>query len=294
MNEFQQKIYKYLKSTLSKSITEGDLDIFVKLISYIFGDLYERAKKLPWEIDVDNVDEEYLRSLSSIIGYKWNNSLTADQQRESIKIYLLIRKYRGTKFGLMNLIRVFGQEATTYYSTADLRGIEIVEYDEHIPEQSEPNMYPGDIKIRIPELSQILRDAMSDTQPIGTRITFVYYIFLGMFHMNIVPGVWYKINKHIRPTWVERSNIIETYGDYGLDESKGEMRLGLNTILGRLYEWQITHRTRAGEILASSQILTYHKDAWTDGWILAEPGLTNYRGFIEEDGVVEEDKVLYE
>lgn len=164
MNEFQQKIYDYLKTTLSHTLTEGDLDVFVKLISHIFGDLYERTEKLPWQIDVDNVDEEYLKSLSSIIGYKWNKSLTADQQRESIKIYLLIRKYRGTKFGLMNLIRVFGQDAISYYSSADLRGITIVEYNPNIPEQSEPNMYPGDIKIRIPELSSILRDALSDTQ----------------------------------------------------------------------------------------------------------------------------------
>lgn len=294
MNEFEQKIYDYLKNTSSDVISEGDMDIFIKLIALVFGALYERTKKLPWQIDVDHVDEEYLKSLSSLIGYPWSDKLTAEQQRESIKLYLLIRKYRGTKFGLLNLIRVFGQSTETYYSNSDLRGIEVVEYNANIPLQSEPNMYPGDIKVKIPELSTILRDALADTQLAGTRITFVYCVFLGLYHLDMKPGIWYKINKHILPTYNERSNIIETYGDYGLDESKGEMRQGINTILGRLWAWQITHRTKGGEISASSQILTYHKDPWTDGFFLAEPGLTNYRGFVEEDGTIETEKVIYE
>lgn len=293
MSEFEQKIYNYLKSTLADVVTEGDLDIFVKLISLVFGALYERTKKLPWQIDVDHVDEDYLKSLSSLIGYPWSNKLTAEQQRESIKLYLLIRKYRGTKFGLMNLIRVFGQSTETYYSNSDLRGLEIVEYNEHIPLQSEPNMYPGDIKIKIPELSNILRDAMEDTQLAGTRIIFVYCIFLGVYHLHIKPGVWYNIRKDMEPVWTERSNIIKGYGDYGLDESRGEQKQGINSLLGRLWQWQITHRTKAGELLASTQILTYAKDPWTNGFFLNTPGLQNYRGFIEETPTIEEEKVIY-
>ena len=146
LTTFRQDIYDYLKQTLSGVITDGDMDIFITLICYIFGDLYERSSRLPWEIDVDYVDDEYLPSLASLIGYPWNNGLTADQQRESIKMYLLIRRYRGTKFGLLNLIRVFGQDVESFYSTSDLRGVELVEYNPNIIKQREPYMYPRGYK----------------------------------------------------------------------------------------------------------------------------------------------------
>lgn len=141
-SDFRKDIYEYLIQTLSGVITDGDMDIFITLICYIFGDLYERSSKLPWEIDVDKVDDEYLPSLASLIGYPWNVGLTADQQRESIKMYLLIRRYRGTRFGLLNLIRVFGQDVERFYSSSDLRGVELVEYNPNIVKQKEPYMYP--------------------------------------------------------------------------------------------------------------------------------------------------------
>lgn len=146
---FRQDIYDYLTQTLSGVITDGDMDIFVTLICYIFGDLYERSSKLPWEIDVDKADDEFLPNLASLIGYPWNNGLTADQQRESIKLYLLIRRYRGTRFGLLNLIRVFGQDVEKFYSSSDLRGVEIVEYNPNITKQKEPYMYPRRYKDKV-------------------------------------------------------------------------------------------------------------------------------------------------
>ena len=115
--EYRQKIYNYLKSTLSMVITEDDLNIIVELIAMLFGDLYMRANVLPWEINVDRCPDEHLQALSSIIGYRWNKGLTADQQRESIKLFCLIRRWRGTNFGLANLIRVFGQDVNSFYSS---------------------------------------------------------------------------------------------------------------------------------------------------------------------------------
>lgn len=56
---------------------------------------------------------------------------------------------------------------------------------------------------------------------------------------------------------------------------------------------QITHRIIRGKPLASCQILTYYKERWNDGFILNVPGLTNYRGFIEPEPLLQEDHVLY-
>ena len=121
--EFRVQIYDYLKQTMSAVLTEGDLDVIIRLITEIFGDLYMRTGKLPWQIDADRCPEEDLEALGSLIGYRWNPNLKAEQQRVGIDMYCLIRRNRGTKFGLENLIRVFGQTLKEFYSSSDIRGV---------------------------------------------------------------------------------------------------------------------------------------------------------------------------
>lgn len=280
--EYRDKIYSYLKDTMSDVLTDKDLDIICKLISYTFGDLYMRAKLLPWEINIDKCADENLEHLSSLIGYKWSNALTPDQQRESVKLFCLIRRWRGTKFGLSNLIRTFGQDTKSLYSKADLRGIEIIEYGSGGPDTLEPNMYPGDIKISIPELSTILRDSIFDTKLAGTRLIFAYYIFMGVFHLKMYEDYTYLIDYWIRCLHQGYDPIIKWYGGQFID-----------TKLGSIKSDQISHRTLRGRPIASVQVLTYYKTPWENGWILNVPGLTNYRGFIEEDPTIIEDHVLY-
>lgn len=280
--EYRQKIYDYLKSTLSMVITEDDLNIIVELIAMLFGDLYMRAKVLPWEINVDRCPDEHLQALSSIIGYRWNKGLTADQQRESIKLFCLIRRWRGTNFGLANLIRVFGQDVTSFYSSSDLRGVEIIEYGSGGIDTVEPNMYPGDIKIRIPELSTILRDSIFDTKLAGTRLIFAYYIFMGVYYMKIYPDFFYIISEWVSMITQGYDPQINLYGDQFLE-----------TRIDQVVNDQLTHPIIRGAPIASIQVLTYYKEPWNDGFILNVPGLTNYRGFIEPEPIVQSEHVLY-
>ena len=280
--EYRQKIYDYLKSTLSMVITEDDLNIIVELIAMLFGDLYMRAKVLPWEINVDRCPDEHLQALSSIIGYRWNKGLTADQQRESIKLFCLIRRWRGTNFGLANLIRVFGQDVTSFYSSSDLRGVEIIEYGSGGVDTVEPNMYPGDIKIRIPELSTILRDSIFDTKLAGTRLIFSYYIFMGVYYMKIYPDFFYIISEWVSMITQGYDPQINLYGDQFLE-----------TRIDQVVNDQLTHPIIRGAPIASIQVLTYYKEPWNDGFILNVPGLTNYRGFIEPEPIVQSEHVLY-
>lgn len=280
--EYRQKIYNYIKNTLSGVLTEEDLNIIVELIAELNADLYMRAKTLPWEIDVDRCSEEHLKALSSIVGYRWNTGLTADQQRESIKLFCLIRRWRGTDFGLSNLIRVFGQDAKNFYSTSDLRGIEIIEYGSGGIDTVEPNMYPGDIKIRIPELSKILRDSIFDTKLAGTRLIFLYYIFLGIYHLKMYEDWQYIIKYWITFITQGYNPVIEKYGSNYL-----------NTRIDQVLTDQLTHAVVAGKVLGSVQVLTYYKKAWDKGFVLNEPGLTNYRGFIEEAPTVKSSHVIY-
>lgn len=280
--EYRQKIYDYLKSTLSMVITEDDLNIIVELIAMLFGDLYMRAKVLPWEINVDRCPDEHLQALSSIIGYRWNKGLIADQQRESIKLFCLIRRWRGTNFGLANLIRVFGQDVTSFYSSSDLRGVEIIEYGSGGIDTVEPNMFPGDIKIRIPELSTILRDSIFDTKLAGTRLIFAYYIFMGVYYMKIYPDFFYIISEWVSMITQGYDPQINLYGDQFLE-----------TRIDQVVNDQLTHPIIRGAPIASIQVLTYYKEPWNDGFILNVPGLTNYRGFIEPEPIVQSEHVLY-
>lgn len=280
--QFRKELYDYLKSTLSVIMTTGDLDIIVTLICYIFGDLWMRAKTLPFQIEVDKVSEENLRALSSLIGYRWNDGLTPNQQRESIKLFCLIRRWRGTNFGLANLIRVFGQDVTSFYSSSDLRGVEIVEYGSGNADTFEPNMYPGDIKIRIPELSTILRDSIFDTKLAGTRLIFSYYIFMGIYQLLMYEDWGYLI--HIWVDYITQGydTTLKYYGYKFLD-----------TPLSSLLDHQLSHGVRRGEMIASVQLLSYYKAPWQNGFVLNVPGLTNYRGFIEKTPEVFAEHIIY-
>ena len=280
--EYRQKIYNYIKGTLSLVLTEDDLNIIVELIAELFGDLYMRAKVLPWEIDVDRCSDENLQALSTIIGYRWNKGLTPDQQRESIKLFCMIRRWRGTNFGLSNLIRSFGQDAESYYSNADLRGVEIIEYGSGDYTTTEPNMYPGDIKIRIPELSKILRDSIFDTKLAGTRLIFVYYIFMGIFHLKMYEDWQYYIKMWITYLTQGYDPRIDTYGS-----------MGLSTVINQTLTDQLTHAVVGGRVIGGIQVLTYYRAPWVNGFVFNTPGLTNYRGFIESAPIVRSEHILY-
>ena len=280
--EYRQKIYEYLKLTLSGILTTDDLNLLVLLISEMFGDLYMRAKILPWEIDVDRCSDEHLQALSTIVGYKWNTGLTPDQQRESIKLFCLIRRWRGTNFGLTNLIRVFGQDAKSFYSSSDLRGVEIIEYGSGGINTVEPNMFPGDIKIRVPELSKILRDSIFDTKLAGTRLIFIYYIFMGIFHLKSFEDFYYIIHQWIGYISQGQNDKINEYGPNKL-----------YTRVDQVLTDQLTHVVLGGRSIASIQVLTYYKPRWNKGFVLNVPGLTNYRGFIEPEPLVDPDHIFY-
>lgn len=301
--QYRVQIYDYLKYTLSDVMTRDELDVIIKLISEIFGDLYMRTGLLPWQIDVDKCPNEDLASLGSLIGYKWNDKLTYEQQRVGIELYCLIRRNRGTKYGLENLIRSFGQTMKQFYSSADLRGIEIIEYGSGGPETFEPNMFPGDIIVRVPEFSSILRDSIFDTKLAGTRLFFQYYIFMGVFQMGMKVDHGYKI-------YISPSRIIQGY-DIPLEDLGP---FGWDTTLDQILDYQWTNAIRGnianfanpightpdtldelhhGNLVVGTQVLTYYKAPWINGFILNTPGLTNYRGFVQPDGHIQKEHILY-
>lgn len=209
---FRDDIYTWLKETLSPNLTRGDLDIIIRLMCYIFGDLTGLIDNLKDQIDADRSDEYYLKHLCSVIGYEWNEALTADQQRESIKLFIELRRRRGSIWSIENLIRAFGQDANSYYSTSDLRGVKVIEYN---PDQGEPDnngLYHGDLLLEVPQFSSILRFAIDNIRLIGTRIIFSYMIYIGIFKSLTTVDCGREIHQFFDPADWGYDPKIEDFG----------------------------------------------------------------------------------
>lgn len=284
---YRADLYNYIKSTLSPNLTEGDLDIIIKLMCYIFGDLTEEAYRLESQVDPDKADEYYLRHLCTVIGYEWNEALTADQQRESIKLFIDIRRRRGTKWSLENLIRVFGQDVTSFYSSSDLRGVTVKEYNPTEGTQNigpdDEGLFPGDILIEIPQFSTILREAIDNIRLIGTRIIFAYMIYLGPFlaHGNYDGGR--EVHLWFDPADWGYDPIIKVWGP----RNEG-------SVLKTMEDWPVTHRVRNARHNFHCIIYTAYHKPFDKGFIWAPVGTENYKGYLVDEETLKDDNVMYE
>lgn len=278
---FRDDLYRYMKETLSPNLTKGDLDIIIRLMSYIFGDLTGLTHKLKEQVDPNLAEEYYLRHLCSVIGYTWNEALTAEQQREAIKIFIEIRRRRGSVWSLKNLISVFGQDKTSYYSTSDLKGVKIIEYKEG----SKPDnngLYPGDIMIEIPQFSQILFDAIDDIRLIGTRIVFAYVIFCGIFKARSIFSADKEIHQYFDPAYWGYDPKINEFGPIGED-----------TLIKDVQDWPIVHRVKSAISNFKVAIYTEEKAPYERGHIWHPAGNTNYKGFLVDEETLHDEHTMY-
>lgn len=282
---YYTRAYRYYMYHLAHgAITEGliteDLDVFLKLIGVIYGDLYTLSRNVDDSINIEYVDEEHLRHLCKLIGYEWVEALTADEQRESIKFYMFLRRMRGTSFGLKNLIRIFGQTTKSLYQTSDNSGVRVIEYKDG----NNYGLFPGDIRIEIPEMSRILRDAAEDVKLMGTRLRFAYRIDIGTTNMDQyghrlgyypAPGVTGKIRTWLQPGLEGWDKELDIY----VDKDKSSKVI---------YKYRDTFNYHP-----STQTRKYYSRPFTDLWMFQEYGLHNIRGWLLDDGVIDENLYLY-
>lgn len=284
--EYRQLLYDYLKDNTPTFMTKSDLNVFVELISIIFGDLFQITNELPSEIDIDSCDIDNLKHLASLVKYPWNDALTYEQQRETIKFWMLIKRNRGTKFSYVNLIRLFGKDAATFYSNSSHEGVRVIEYGiDYFPDQPRfpYTMYPGDIRIEVPELSTIMREAIKDIQLMGTNLIFAFILYLGAYNEQMTPEFWHRVKQFIKTDLLHGWNPMIMY--YGPDNEE--------TLVRKVYDWQLVLPSRSGEMFASVAIVPKYVEPCQHGFFFATSGLTRYNGYILEDGVLNETDVLY-
>lgn len=278
---YRTYMYNMVREALTDEIVTDDVNVFLKLVAEVYGDLYTLSKNIDDAINIDFVDEEHLRHLCKLIGYNWVEALTADEQRESIKFYMYLRRMRGTKFGLKNLIRIFGQTTDTLYQASNNIGVRVMEYQ---PE-NKYDLLPGDIRIEIPEMSQILRDSANDVKLMGTRLVFAYRIDIGTTNKDI-----YGHLLGYYPAAAVETAKIKIFIQPGM---KGWDQQQDFTKTDQFSEKFIYKYSDEYNVHASSEITTKYSEPFTELWMFQEPGLQNVRGHVTEDGVILDDLVLY-
>ena len=66
---YRKYMYTLARNAITESLITDDVDVFLKLIGDIYGDLYTLSKNIDDSINIDYVDEEHLRHLCKLIGY---------------------------------------------------------------------------------------------------------------------------------------------------------------------------------------------------------------------------------
>ena len=290
---FRDELYQWLKTTLSPNLTEGDLDIIIRLMCYIFGDLSGQVYLLKDQIDPDRAGEIYLKHLGNIIGYEWNNALTAEQQRESMKLYIDIQKRRGTQFSLKNLIAVFGQDKQSYYSNSDLRGIQITEggkNGEPVGTIDDNGLYPGDIMIELSNMDNILVNAIDNIRLIGTRIFFTYALS-ATINVGAISDDFKEVHQFFMPVYHYGNDYNPTINEWikQIEDEYGE-----DYTLADIEDWPILqNRVDNCRANCSCVIYTAYKEPFDEGFIFNIAGKTNYHGYLLSDEVLVDDENLY-
>lgn len=283
-NIYRENIYKLERSSLSDSVVNDSVDVFLKLIAILEGDKYRDVSNVSDYINVDTIKGDYLKLLCSLIGYKWLETLPANKQRESIKYFLLLRRLRGTKFALKNLIKVFGQSAESLYQATDISSVRVFDYTDN----NIYGMFPGDIRLEIPEMSDILRNAVEEVRPAGTRLMYTYRLEMNpgsgsSSSMSYRPDIYLKLILRNRPYYRGWTRVIGT-----------DLPEGLDTPLESLFCNQIIYYYRdIHNVIGTTQVTQEHSEPFEYISFLSTPGQTNVRGVIYNDSPILNDLVLY-
>ena len=300
---FRERMYKFLKTTLSPSITKDDLDIIIHLLSIVLGDQDYELDRLQYYTMIDYTPTDRLRQLGSNVAFPWSNALTPEQQRQYIKLYHLIRQRRGTKWSIENLCKVFGQDTASYYSASDLSSVRLLEYPYNYggetPLDDSGNPLPfchgeegapefiGDLVLRIPAISTILYDEIMNTKLAGTRLMFLFNFLMGVF----------KCEPQINALTVYNYYFDPRYGKDDLKIMDWKTRIP-NTnqetrIIKYLEDWNVGHYVVDYDVDGSMIMNAVATTPYDTGFILNETNLTNYRGYIINSTPIKDDDVLY-
>ena len=307
--QFRERMYEFLKETLSPSITRDDLDIIIHLFSLVVGSHDFELYRLQYYTMIDYTPTNRLRQLGSNVGFPWNAALTDEQQRQYIKLYHLIRRRRSTPWSIENLARVFGQDTSSYYTSADLSHIKLFSYPDtyggDVPVDSDGcplpfchyrqggPKYPGDNVLRIPAMTEILKDEIYNTLLAGTRLEFLYYFLMGPFNYAPHVNAFFKKKFYFEPRYMnDEIKISDIRGfipspDGNPNNSKG------TRIIRYVEDYLMNHYVINYNVSGSMILKTITAEPYDTGWIFTEIDTPHrYRGYIINNFDIKDEEVL--
>lgn len=302
--QFRERMYEFMKTTLSPAMTKDDLDIIIRLLSIVVGNHDFELYRLQYYTMIDYTPTNRLRQLGSNVGFPWNTALTAEQQRQYIKLYHLIRKRRSTPWSIENLARCFGQDTDSYYTTADLSHIKLFSYPQ-VYGGSEPvdsngfplpfcyyrqggPRFPGDNVLRIPAMSTILKEEIYNTMLAGTRLEFLYYFLMGPFKMAPHTNQLRQTRFIFQPRYMnDFIKIGDIKGNIPADNNKP------TRIIRYVQDYNLSHHVVNYNVSASMIIKSVTAEPYDTGWIFTELDTPHrYRGYVINDFTIKDEEVL--
>ena len=305
-DQFKERMYQFLKTTLSPSMTKDDLDIMIHLLAIVLGNHDFELYRLQYYTMIDYTPTNRLRQLGSNVGFPWNTALTAEQQRQYIKLYHLIRKRRSTPWSIENLARCFGQDTDSYYTTADLSHIKLFSYPQvyggnepvdsngfALPfcyyRQGGPK-FPGDNILRIPQMSTILKSEIYNTMLAGTRLEFLYYFLMGPFKYEPNISTLKQTRFIFQPRYMNDFIKIGDLKGYIEENNTGKKP---TRIIRYMSDYSLSHYVVNYNVSASMIIKSVTAEPYNTGWILTEIDTPHrYRGYIINNYTIKDQEVL--
>jgi len=164
IRENRRDIYALIKNYLITDYYHEDeeVDVFIRLIARIFGELKYYSEYLPELFDIDNCPEDFLPFLANFHGYDIPEGIKVRKIRLILKHYLDIRRRRGTTESVLNAVRYAGREEFGYLYLEE--GIDV-----RTEELNKLGLiYVDGANINIKEIM----DSIQETKPAGVKIAY--------------------------------------------------------------------------------------------------------------------------
>ncbi len=167
------------------------IDIIITLLAIVFGNIRDSDELIFNLSDIDDIPDEYLRDLSALIGYEFDDTIETYFQRLYIKKFLALKRIRGTPLSLKMVAASFAQDEEGYFLNPSIDDIQLIEYgvnDQNYAEGESETWKPGCMVLILPEGADIVRKKIFEVLPAGTKLSYYLRQFVGP-----PPPVNYKV-----------------------------------------------------------------------------------------------------
>lgn len=156
-------IFKINKGFVPETYYESrDYRVFLKLLGVLVSVMKSNIDSFPSLYSPDDCPDNMVNLLASMVGYKYNSSLSVEDNRIIIKYFPYMIRYRGSEEGIKLATALSlntSEDASEAYTLDNI----IIEYDYNY----------GLIKIFYPHTDLLRRDLIEAVRPVGSFVKLI-------------------------------------------------------------------------------------------------------------------------